>query len=217
MGRIPDHIIEQVKDAADIVDVIGKHVQLKRAGSEFKGLCPFHDEKTPSFGISPSKRAYYCFGCGSGGSVIRFLQDYHNLPFPEAIKQLATEYGIQIVEETFDPEFEKTQKTSRSTETVQQGCRQLVSPPSDEKFMRGDGTDLPQGAGELPPKSQNAGGLGFAPAGQAIVTWAEENGYSIDVMAQAGLVGYRDENNPRRGALSSLSRSPHVSNLQRKW
>ncbi len=199
MGRIPDHIIEQVKDAADIVDVIGKHVQLKRAGSEFKGLCPFHDEKTPSFGISPSKRAYYCFGCGSGGSVIRFLQDYHNLPFPEAIKQLATEYGIQIVEETFDPEFEKRRKLLGRLKQ----CNKDAANWFHRLLMRNSCAETARTylkARGITAEVAKRWGLGFAPAGQAIVTWAEENGYSIDVMAQAGLVGYRDENNPRRGA-----------------
>lgn len=92
-------IIEQIKDTVDIVDVIGEHVELKRSGGEFRGLCPFHDERRASFGVNPSKGAFFCFGCGSGGSVIRFVQDFHNLTRLEAIKQLAKDYGIPFDEE----------------------------------------------------------------------------------------------------------------------
>lgn len=199
MGRIPDHIIEQIKDTADIVDVIGKHVELKRTGSEFKGLCPFHDERTPSFGVNPSKRAYYCFGCGSGGSVIRFLQDYHNLTFPEALKQLAKDYGIQLVEESHDPEADQRRKLASQLKRCNRDAanwfhRLLVNHPSAATARAYLETRA------ITPETAKRWGLGFAPDGQAIVEWGTDQGYPIDLMVQAGLVGYRDENNPRRGA-----------------
>jgi DNA primase len=198
MGRIPDHIIEQIKDAADIVDVIGKHVQLKRAGSEFKGLCPFHDERTPSFGVNPSKRAYYCFGCGSGGSVIRFLQDYHNLTFPEALKQLAGEYGIQIIEESPDPQAESRRKLQAQLKRCNRDAanwfyRLLINHPC------ADAARAYLEKRSIPLATAKRWGLGFAPDGQAIAEWGRTRGYPPDVLVQAGLVGYRDEQNPRRG------------------
>ena len=93
--------IEQVIAANDIVDVIGSYVQLKRAGSGYKGLCPFHSEKTPSFSVSPSRQTYHCFGCGEGGNVISFVMKYENDTFPEAMKLLADRAGIRLPQEDY--------------------------------------------------------------------------------------------------------------------
>src|SRR6187549_1847267 len=99
MGTIPSQTIEQIAAANDIVEVIGSYFPLKRAGSTFKALCPFHQEKTPSFTVSPSRQTFHCFGCGAGGSVFRFVMDYEHLEFPAAVKKLATRVGIAVVEE----------------------------------------------------------------------------------------------------------------------
>jgi DNA primase len=95
-GRIPDTFIDELLTRADIVEVIGARVALKRAGSNYKGLCPFHGEKTASFTVSPSKGFYHCFGCGAHGTVIRFLMNYENLGFPEAIEELADMLGLEV-------------------------------------------------------------------------------------------------------------------------
>ncbi len=97
--RYSSEIIEKVRDASDIVDVVGQYVRLTRKGSNYFGLCPFHGEKTPSFSVSPQKQIYYCFGCGKGGSVFDFLCDYENLSFQEALKQLAERAGIDLPQE----------------------------------------------------------------------------------------------------------------------
>lgn len=89
-------ITEEIKSRCNIVDVIGRHVVLKRAGSNFKGLCPFHNEKTPSFVVSEEKQIFTCFGCGATGDVIEFVQKYNNLDFQEAVEKLAAEYGVEI-------------------------------------------------------------------------------------------------------------------------
>src|SRR5437762_445225 len=99
MGTIPTQTIEQIAAANDIVEVIGTYFPLKRAGSTFKALCPFHQEKTPSFTVSPSRQTFHCFGCGAGGSVFRFVMDYEHLDFPAAVKKLATRVGIPVIEE----------------------------------------------------------------------------------------------------------------------
>src|SRR5256885_4125796 len=99
MGTIPSQTIEQIAAANDIVEVIGTYFPLKRAGSTFKALCPFHQEKTPSFTVSPSRQTFHCFGCGAGGSVFRFVMDYEHLDFPAAVKKLATRVGIPVIEE----------------------------------------------------------------------------------------------------------------------
>ena len=96
MSQIPQDIIERVRDSADIVDVILKYVDLKQRGPNYFGLCPFHNEKTPSFSVSPSKQIYYCFGCNAGGNVYSFLMDYQKIPFPDALKVLDEQYNIPI-------------------------------------------------------------------------------------------------------------------------
>ena len=88
--------VDEIKSRCNIVDVIGRVVPLKRAGSNHKGICPFHNEKTSSFIVSEQKQIFTCFGCGATGDVISFVQKYYNLDFTEAIERLASEYGITI-------------------------------------------------------------------------------------------------------------------------
>src|SRR3954467_6523198 len=93
---IPDDVITQIRDAADIVAVIGQHVQLKRAGTSWKGLCPFHGEKTPSFNVVPAKQFYHCFGCQKHGDVFTFIMELEGKSFVEAAEQLGNRFGIEI-------------------------------------------------------------------------------------------------------------------------
>ena len=99
--------VQRVKDAAQIVDIIGECVSLKRAGSNMKGLCPFHGEKTPSFTVNPVRQSFHCFGCGEGGDVLSFMMKYYNLTFPETIKQLAQRYQITLPEQQFTSDDKK--------------------------------------------------------------------------------------------------------------
>ena len=96
---IPSETIEQIAAGNDIVDVIGSYFPLKRAGASFKALCPFHQEKTPSFTVSPSRQTFHCFGCSAGGSVFRFVMEYEHVDFPAVVRKLAARVGITIVEE----------------------------------------------------------------------------------------------------------------------
>ena len=98
-GRIPKSFIDELIGRADIVEVVGARVTLKRAGSNYKGLCPFHGEKTPSFTVSPSKGFYHCFGCSAHGTAIGFLMAYDNLEFPEAVEALAEMMGLEVPRE----------------------------------------------------------------------------------------------------------------------
>jgi DNA primase len=98
MSRIPAETLNAVRDRVDIVDLIGRHVGLKKAGRTWKGLCPFHHEKTPSFIVSPDRGTYHCFGCGEGGNAFGFLMKHDGLSFPEAVRSLAAEVGIEIPE-----------------------------------------------------------------------------------------------------------------------
>jgi DNA primase len=98
VGRIPEDTLQAVRDRVDIVDLVGRHVGLKKAGRSYKGLCPFHHEKTPSFVVTPERGTWHCFGCGEGGNAFAFLMRHENLTFPEAVRSLAAELGIEIPE-----------------------------------------------------------------------------------------------------------------------
>ena len=98
MPRIPEDILERIRDATDIVDVVSEHVQLGKKGRSFFGLCPFHDEKSPSFSVNPDRQIYHCFGCGVGGNVFKFLQEIDRVTFMEAVKFLAERTGINLPE-----------------------------------------------------------------------------------------------------------------------
>ena len=98
MAKIPQSTIDRIRDQSDIVDIISEEVSLKRKGVNYFGRCPFHDEKTPSFSVSPSKQIYHCFGCGNGGNVFTFLMEFQKFTFYEAVKSLADRYNIVIQE-----------------------------------------------------------------------------------------------------------------------
>jgi DNA primase len=98
-GKIPTQFIDQLLDRVDIIEVINRRIPLKKAGSNYQARCPFHDEKTPSFTVSPTKQFYHCFGCGAHGSAIGFLMDYDNLSFVEAVEELAQQAGLEVPRE----------------------------------------------------------------------------------------------------------------------
>ena len=98
MGRIPEETLQTIRDRVDIVDLVGRYVTLKRAGRSHKGLCPFHQEKTPSFTVNPDRGIFHCFGCQESGNAFAFLMRHENLTFPEAVRMLAAEVGVEVPE-----------------------------------------------------------------------------------------------------------------------
>ena len=98
MGRFPQGFVDDLKLQADIVQVIQEYVPLKKSGATFKGLCPFHNEKTPSFNVNGDKGFFHCFGCGIGGDVVKFIELQEKLNFPEAVRQLAQRFSVEIPE-----------------------------------------------------------------------------------------------------------------------
>lgn len=101
---IPSSFIQELLARTDIVDIVGRHVQLKKGGANFMGLCPFHGEKSPSFSVSPSKQFYHCFGCGASGDAIKFLTEHAGMTFIEAVRDLAQQYGLQVPEDDVSPQ-----------------------------------------------------------------------------------------------------------------
>ncbi|HEY3601350.1 MAG TPA: DNA primase [Chthoniobacterales bacterium] len=194
---IPDEVIEQVAAANDIVDVIGSYFPLKRAGSSFRALCPFHQEKTPSFHVNPARQSFKCFGCGVGGSVFRFVMEYEHVDFPAAVRRLATRAGIPLIEErTFGAEQDRQHDARRTllklhaeaAEWFQENLlkRDFAQPARDYLKQRGLTIDV--------AKSWQ---LGYAPESwDAFLKWALDRGYKRSAVLQSGLVKLRDEERP---------------------
>ena len=121
--------IAKIKDAANIVDVVSDFVTLKRSGANLKGLCPFHDDRTPSFMVSPAKNYCKCFACGKGGNPIGFIMEHEQISYPDALRYLAKKYGITIQEK------ELTEKTANTMTTVSR-CSLSMSGPTSGSNMK---------------------------------------------------------------------------------
>ena len=132
-SSIPDNIIDEIRDRTDIVAVISEHVVLKKAGKNFKGLCPFHSEKTPSFSVSPEKRIYHCFGCGAGGNVYKFLMEIQSISFPDVIKLLAERTGVPLPKNTSghlqDPKQKEREALRKLNESATRYFQSLLKNP----------------------------------------------------------------------------------------
>ena len=103
MGRIADEKIQEIRDRVDIVEVVSGYLPLKRSGVNYQGLCPFHQEKTPSFNVNASRQIFHCFGCGVGGNVFSFLMRMDGLSFPDAVRRIGEKVGIEVEEEEASP------------------------------------------------------------------------------------------------------------------
>lgn len=156
MYVINDNVLDEIRDRADIVDLIGEYVDLKRSGSNYMGLCPFHSEKTPSFSVSPSKSIFKCFGCGVAGDVITFIMKRENLNFPEAVEFLAEKYNVRLSEYK-DENKEARDKRNRlydiNREAAMHFLNNLSSSPKAQKYLRDRG---------LSDKTIRAYGLGYS-------------------------------------------------------
>ncbi len=116
MARIPEEFIEAVRQRIDIVDVVSEHVQLRRTGRSYVGLCPFHNERSPSFSVSADRQLYHCFGCGAGGTVIRFVMDIEGIDFTSAVIELAERAGMQIPFDVESPKADSNNTLARLKE-----------------------------------------------------------------------------------------------------
>jgi DNA primase len=195
MGTIPSETIEQIAAANDIVEVIGSYFPLKRAGANFKALCPFHQEKTPSFIVSSSRQTFHCFGCGAGGSVFRFVMDYEHADFPSAVRKLAARVGITVVEKSRgggtdeDRQHELRQRSLQlHAEAAEWFHKNLIKREFGgpaRKYLRARGITA-----EIAKRWQ----LGFAPnEWDAFGSWARGRGYEMRDLIASGLVKTKDE------------------------
>ncbi len=183
----PEELVEEVRSRNDIVDVISAYVPLQKKGNSYFGLCPFHNEKTPSFSVSPQKQMYYCFGCGAGGNVITFLMEYENYTFPEALKVLADRAGIKLPEEEPDAE-EKALADRRSSilEVNKLAANFFYRELHTEEGLRG--YQYLKGRG-LADDTIRRFGLGFAPRrGDELCGYLRSKGYSDALLRESGLI-----------------------------
>ena len=191
----PDEVIEEVRSSNNIVDIIGGYVRLQKKGSSYFGLCPFHNEKSPSFSVSPNKQMYYCFGCGAGGNVFTFIMEYENQTFPEVVKILADRAGIAL------PEAELTEEQKR-----ERNKRQLlleINKTAANYFYYQLNGDQGQQAREylenrrLSKETQIHFGLGYASKySNDLYLYLKKKGYQDQILKETGLLTY-DE---KRGA-----------------
>jgi DNA primase len=156
---IPQSFIQELLNRVDIVDVVERHVPLKKAGANYQACCPFHSEKSPSFTVSPAKQFYHCFGCGAHGSAIGFLMEYSGLPYPEAIEELARQAGMTVPREDFTPEMaQRRQQAASLTEVTARAAnfyrQQLKKSPRAIDYLKGRGL-----SGEVAARF----GIGYAP------------------------------------------------------
>ena len=185
MGRIPDEIIQQIRERVDLVDLVGRFVTLKKAGRNYKGLCPFHGEKTASFNVNPDRQAFYCFGCQAGGNAITFLMKIENLSFPEAARALARERGIEIPE-TDSGERGLSERLFEANEVAQAAYRSALAIPGNPAlaYLARRGVDA---------ASIERFGIGFAPdRWDFVVQRLREKGIPAELGERAGILAPRE-------------------------
>ncbi|MEY2801008.1 MAG: putative primase protein DnaG, partial [Pseudomonadota bacterium] len=162
---IPDSFLQELLARADVVEIVGRYVQLKKTGANFSGLCPFHSEKSPSFTVSPTKQFYHCFGCGKHGNAIGFLMEHAGMGFVEAVKDLAGQFGMQVPEDDRSPQdralaAQQREKQATLTDVLEKAGEafrtHLKSSPRALDYLKGRGL-----SGEVAKQF----GLGSAPEG----------------------------------------------------
>jgi DNA primase len=189
--------VEQVAAASDIVAVISSYFPLKRAGTEFRALCPFHQERTPSFFVNPSKQSYYCHGCGAGGAVFQFLMQYENIDFPEAVRRLASRAGIAIIVEELSQEEEAKQSLRKrllrlhfeASAWYHSNLLRTKAAAHARSYLQSRGVNI-----ETAKRWQ----IGYAPkTWDSLVHWATDSGFTREELMASGLAKPREEGNPR--------------------
>jgi DNA primase len=190
---IPQETIQQIQNRIDIIEVVGSFVKLKKRGSNYLGLCPFHNEKTPSFTVSPSKEIYKCFGCGRSGNTISFVMEHEKYSYVEALKWLAARYNIEIKEEFSNAEQKALHQTADSLFILNKFAQEFFS-----NVLLNDEEGKLAGLGYLKERGFNDDiiqkfQLGYCPeSGTAFATAAREKQYNQELLVKSGLTVLRD-------------------------
>lgn len=188
----PDELIEEIRVKNDIVSVISGYVRMQKKGSNYFGLCPFHNEKSPSFSVSPGKQMYYCFGCGAGGNVITFVMEYENLTFQEAVKLLADRAGVDLPELEYNEEArQKESRRTRLLEINKEAAKyyycMLRSPRGRTGYQYLAGRQLSE-------ETMKKFGLGYADgAGSDLTAYLKAKGFADELINESGLTGFDEK------------------------
>jgi DNA primase len=188
-GQIPVDLISQIRERVDIAEVIGQHVSLNKAGQNLKGLCPFHQEKTPSFSVSPSRQIFHCFGCGSSGDVFTFLTKITGASFPDAVRELGRRAGIEVPDRgpaSSPGQVAESVRLERINETAARWYRERLSDPVTGREARAYLSDR-----GIHPETIERFGFGFAP-NEGLVRALTKQGCALEDLALVGLVGLSD-------------------------
>lgn len=182
----PEELIEEIRISNDILTVVGEYVRLEKKGKNYFGLCPFHNEKTPSFSVDPSKQLYYCFGCGKGGSVIQFVMEAENLDYIEAIKLLAEKARIQLPEGDNEEERIIAQKKQELLKINTEAARFFYEQLNEEKnSIPREYLNLRKVSGSIARKF----GLGYSPEEwDVLYNYLKKKGYGDDILLDSGLI-----------------------------
>jgi DNA primase len=187
MALISNESLERVKGAADIIEVISAHTDLRRQGARYVGLCPFHEERTPSFSVEPTEKLYHCFGCGVGGDVIKFVEEKEGLGFTEAVEMLADRYGVELEREQEDPQAEAKRQRRRRLEQLLERSAAFYSSYLWESEEAGKARAY-LGQRGLREEVLRAFGVGFAPsAWDKILVRGQQAGFSVEELRAVGL------------------------------
>ncbi|RKI82102.1 DNA primase [bacterium 0.1xD8-71] len=190
--RYPEELIEEIRMKNDIVEVISGYVRMQKKGSSYFGLCPFHNEKSPSFSVSPGKQMYYCFGCGAGGNVITFLMEYENATFQEAVKMLADRAGVSLPEVEYSEEMRRKEgRRAKLLEVNKEAARYyyyLLRSGRGQigyRYLAGRA---------LSDETIKKFGLGYADgAGSDLTAYLRSKGYADDLITESGLTGFDEK------------------------
>jgi DNA primase len=188
MALISHDSVDRVKQAADIVEVISAHTDLRRQGARYVGLCPFHDERTPSFSVEPTEKLYHCFGCGVGGDVIKFVEEKDGLNFAEAVELLADRYGVELEREQEDPRAEAKRQRRRRLEQLLDRAASFYASYLWESEEAGKARDYLAQRG-LREEVLRSFGVGYAPsAWDKLLVRGQRAGFSVEELRGVGLV-----------------------------
>jgi DNA primase len=187
MALISNESLERVKQAADIVEVVSAHTDLRRQGVRYVGLCPFHEERTPSFSVEPQEKLYHCFGCGVGGDVIKFVEEKEGLGFAEAVEVLADRYGVELEREQEDPRAEAKRQHRRRLEQLLDRSAAFYANYLWESEEAGKARDYLAQRG-LREEVLRDFGVGYAPsAWDKILVRGQQAGFSVEELRSVGL------------------------------
>ena len=191
MGKVPPETVQQILDATDIVELIGSYIPLQRAGANYKAVCPFHIEKSPSFNVNPQRQRFKCFGCQEGGDAIDFVKDYEGMSFVDAVQKLADRAGVTIVEDVYDAEADARRKSRGQLIKLQKDAAEFFNGLLFKNQVAQEARQYLTSRG-ISQDVARRWMFGYAPENQQLFfNWAQQAGWTIPQLVDAGLAAWR--------------------------